>query len=153
MKTKIKKNINEEEFFKQVMNSIPEDVKQSVSISMAIATQINFVLKRKNISQREFADMLGKKESEISKWLSGNHNFTTNTIGKIQSVLSEEIITVPLYSKKEIKFIPVQVYSQSFQTPEPQQQLSDPAYNAEEFYTLQMVINCSTDCHATKSFN
>jgi transcriptional regulator with XRE-family HTH domain len=110
-----KKDISVDEYFDNLLNSIDEDTKQSISISMAIATQINFVLKKKNISQRAFAALLGKKESEISKWLSGNHNFTTNTIGKIQRALGENIINVPLYTKK-VKFIPIQSYSQLVQT-------------------------------------
>jgi transcriptional regulator with XRE-family HTH domain len=153
MKKKIEKNINEELFFKQALNSIPEEVKQSVSLSMAIASQINSILKRKNITQRDLANLLGKKESEISKWLSGNHNFTTNTIGKIQSVLGEEIISVPIYAKKQIKFIPVQSFNQSFQSTDFQQPLSDPAYIEEESSIYNMIINYNADCHATKSFS
>ena len=87
------------EVFSQLLNSIPEEVKESINLSMAIAVQINYILKNKKISQRDFAAMLGKKEFEISKWLSGNHNFTTNTISKIQKVLGEEIVTIPMHSK------------------------------------------------------
>lgn len=153
MKTKIKKNINEDAFFKQVLDSIPDDVKQSVSISMAIASQINFILKLKNLSQRDLAKLLNKKESEISKWLSGNHNFTTNTIGKIQSVLKQEIIQVPIYAKKEIKFVPLYSFSQSYKISDFQSHIPDPVFNDEEFSKLSMIINCNSDCHATKSFN
>ena len=41
--------------------------------------------------------MLNKKESEISKWLSGTHNFEIKTIAKIESVLEENIIQVPMF--------------------------------------------------------
>jgi len=149
---KIKKNENESEFFSQLLRSIPEEVKNKVDISMAITTQINSILKRKNISQRAFAELLGKKESEISKWLSGNHNFTTNTLGKIQTVLGEPIISVPIYVKPEVKFAPYQIYSQigqieeinqsQTQNPNPQIQLSD-----------ILKITTSNECYGNETFH
>jgi ribosome-binding protein aMBF1 (putative translation factor) len=80
MKNKINKNVNDNKFFYNFLKSIPEQTKRSARISMDIASQINSILKQKNISQRELASRLNKKESEISKWLSGNHNFTIKTL-------------------------------------------------------------------------
>ena len=37
---------------------------------------------------------MGKRESEISKWLTGRHNFTTNTISGISMALGEPIIII-----------------------------------------------------------
>ena len=111
---KIKKNKNEQEFFTEFLKAIPQKLKSFVRISMDIATQINFYLNQKNLTQRDLAEKLGKKESEISKWLSGNHNFTIKTLANIEEAIGEEIIGVPLFSKKEIKFITVQSYSEQF---------------------------------------
>jgi transcriptional regulator with XRE-family HTH domain len=148
---KIKKNVNEEEYFSQLLNSIPEDVKESVSLSMEIASQINSVLKRRNISQREFAVLLDKNESEISKWLSGNHNFTTNTIGKIQSVLKEKIVTVPIYTRPVVKFIPIQSYSHSQQADK-----FDVIEQTPTFIKINQIGNLilsqnSTECHEARA--
>lgn len=109
---KIKKNKNDQEFFSEFLKYIPNKVKNFVRISMDIATQINYYLNQKNLTQRELAAKLGKKESEISKWLSGNHNFTIKTIANIEEAIGEEIISVPLFAKKEIKLIHVQSYSE-----------------------------------------
>lgn len=38
--------------------------------------------------------MLGKKESEISKWMRGTHNFTIETILSIERVLDTHILKV-----------------------------------------------------------
>jgi ribosome-binding protein aMBF1 (putative translation factor) len=100
MKKKINKKKNDNEFFDDFLKSIPEQTKRSARISMDIASQINSILKRKNITQRELASMLNKKESEISKWLSGNHNFTIKTLAGIETILGEEIISVPILEKK-----------------------------------------------------
>lgn len=71
---------------------VPTEIKLMVSRSMAIAKQINRTLVKQGKTQKDLADMLGKKESEISKWLRGTHNFTIKTIAKIESVLGEQII-------------------------------------------------------------
>ena len=42
---------------------------------------------------------MGKKNAEISKWLSGEHNFTIATIAKIECILGEDIISVKQYRK------------------------------------------------------
>ena len=40
-----------------------------------------------------------KKNAEISRWMSGQHNFTLDTIAKIEAVLGEDIIAVKKYRK------------------------------------------------------
>lgn len=152
---KIKKNKNEQEFFRQLLNSVPDKVKRSVRISMDIATQINYILKAKGITQRKFADLMGKRESEISKWLSGNHNFTTKTLGNIEAVLGEDIINVPLFSKSEVKFIPVQAFSKSIQTKNIDNIDISNSQNISNYNkVLDLIINCKTEeCYGTEKFN
>jgi ribosome-binding protein aMBF1 (putative translation factor) len=100
MKNKMNNDLDDNEFIEELLKTIPEQTKRYSRISMDIASQINYLLKRKNISQRELASLLNKKESEISKWLSGNHNFTIKTLASIETILREEIITVPIFEKK-----------------------------------------------------
>ena len=38
--------------------------------------------------------MLGKKESEISKWMRGTHNFTIDTVSSIENALGVAILQV-----------------------------------------------------------
>ena len=49
-------------------------------------------LKEKHLTQRQFAKLLGKSESEISSWLCGTHVFTTTTIAKIETILGRRLI-------------------------------------------------------------
>ena len=51
-------------------------------------------MERKNINQNTLAKMLGKTPSEISKWLSGTHNFTLKSIQKLESILGQPILKV-----------------------------------------------------------
>ena len=81
--------------FRESLAAIPEERKAEFDLSFAIATRIDEVLKRKGLTQRELAKRLGKRESEVSKWLTGRHNFTTNTIARISLALGATIINVP----------------------------------------------------------
>lgn len=81
--------------FRECLASIPEDTRAELEMSYAIADRIAEILKSKGLTQRDLAVMLGKRESEVSKWLTGRHNFTTNTIARIQLALGDDIIRVP----------------------------------------------------------
>lgn len=65
-----------------------------VEKNMAIADRIKDILDAKSLKPVHLAEMLGKDKSEISKWLTGQHNFTTKTIVKIEAALAEEIIHI-----------------------------------------------------------
>ena len=73
---------------------IPADVKIFVDKAFAIAEQIDIVLKKKGWNQKRLAKALGKEESEISKWMSGMHNFTIKTIASIEVALGETIFNI-----------------------------------------------------------
>lgn len=74
---------------------VESGVVRYVDHSLAIANQINIILKKLKKNQAFLAEKLGKKESEVSKWLHGTHNFTLKTISKIEDVLGESIIIYP----------------------------------------------------------
>ena len=52
------------------------------------------ILEEKGMSQKEFARLMGKTETEVSRWLSGTHNMTLATLCKISIALGENILTV-----------------------------------------------------------
>ena len=63
-------------------------------MSFAIAERLDAILNQKGITQHELAKRLGKRDSEVSKWLTGRHNFTTNTIARIEMAIEEKLIRV-----------------------------------------------------------
>ena len=87
--------------FRECLAAIPKERKAEFELSFAIATRIDEVLKRKGMTQRELAQRLGKRESEVSKWLTGRHNFTTNTIARISLALGVPIVNVPTSTYNE----------------------------------------------------
>lgn len=84
--------------FRECLAAVPKERKAEFELSFAIADRIEEVLKRKGMTQRELAKRLGKRESEVSKWLTGRHNFTTNTIARISLALNAPIINVASYT-------------------------------------------------------
>ena len=82
------------ETLRQALADIPAEQKTQIELSFAIAERIDAVLKAKGMSQKMFAQLLGKRESEISKWLTGRHNFTLQTIAKIETALGCKLIDV-----------------------------------------------------------
>ena len=81
--------------FRECLGEVSETTLAELNLSYAIADRIEFLLKKKGMTQRMLAEQLGKKESEISKWLTGRHNFTTNTLARLNLALGEEIVSVP----------------------------------------------------------
>lgn len=82
-------------------------VNNYVEHSMSILDRINELLEEKfEGKQNELAKKLGKKESEISKWLNGVQNFTIFTISKLEEAFEEPIISVV---SKEKNSFPVEI--------------------------------------------
>lgn len=92
---------------KCVANVAPE-VMEEVSLNVDIANRIYDLLKKRKMTQREFATLMGKRESEISRWLTGSHGFTTTTLAKIAAVLGEPVIEVKKTPEVKYVFIPAQ---------------------------------------------
>ena len=80
--------------FRDCLSKVTDKARAEFNLSFEIAERIDSILKRKGMTQKELATKMGKRESEISKWLTGRHNFTTNTISRISSVLEEPIILI-----------------------------------------------------------
>ncbi|HEX2968173.1 MAG TPA: helix-turn-helix transcriptional regulator [Bacteroidales bacterium] len=89
---------------KERSKTVPADIKLLVKKSMATAKQIIKILESQGKTQRDLAVLLGKKESEISKWLQGTHNFTYKTICKIEVALGEPIIFTADQAVQNISF-------------------------------------------------
>lgn len=65
---------------------------------MMIAAKIGNALKDKGISQKEFAKKLKKSESEVSSWLSGDRNFTIDTLTEISLALDISLLDTEVQS-------------------------------------------------------
>lgn len=83
-------------------NGNPE-IERFVSRNLAITEKVCSLLKEKGIKKNEFAQMLGKSPSELSKWLTGSHNLTLKSIAKMEIALGVDLINIePI---KEIQYV------------------------------------------------
>ena len=73
---------------------VSPEVSRSVNLSLLIVDRIPVILEERGFKQKDLANMLGKKESEISKWMRGTHNVTIDTISSIVNVLGHPILQV-----------------------------------------------------------
>lgn len=70
------------------------EINKLVEKNLAITQKVHSILEERNISQGEFAKMLNKKPSEISKWLTGMHNLTLKSIIKMEVALDVDLISI-----------------------------------------------------------
>ena len=80
--------------YRDCLSKVTDKASDEFNLSFEIADRIDCILKRKGMTQKELAAKMDKRESEISKWLTGRHNFTTNTISGISMALGEPIILI-----------------------------------------------------------
>ena len=76
------------------MAAVPSDIKQEIELEVAISNRIYELMTKRGLSKVEFAQALGKRPSEITKWLSGQHNFTIRTLSILSSFFGEDLIKV-----------------------------------------------------------
>ena len=77
---------------KRIQDETPEEVRIFVRQYTDIVVRINKIMETKGNTQKDLADRMQKKPSEISKWLKGNHNLTLKTLAKLEAELGEPII-------------------------------------------------------------
>jgi transcriptional regulator with XRE-family HTH domain len=77
---------------KKILSETPEEVRIFVRRYTDIVVRIHELMQLKGLTQKDLADRMDKKPSEINKWLKGNHNLTLKTIAKLEAELGGPII-------------------------------------------------------------
>lgn len=80
--------------YNEMVASGPADIKAKIDLSFAISDRIDFLMHERGLSKKQFADALGRRPSEITKWLSGQHNFTIATLAMLSSFFQQPTLTV-----------------------------------------------------------
>lgn len=88
--------------FEKYLERVDPEIRNEVRLNIDIANRIYDLIKKKGMTQREFAALMRKRESEVSRWLSGTRGFTTNTLAKISAVLGEPVVKVPEASEQSM---------------------------------------------------
>lgn len=77
-----------------MLAQVPPQVKAEVNLSFEISNRIEELMREKGLTKKQFADALGKRPCEVTKWLSGQHNFTIATIAMLSTFFGRSIVTV-----------------------------------------------------------
>jgi transcriptional regulator with XRE-family HTH domain len=80
----------------QILAETPEDVDVYVSMIFDLAEQVKADIEAQGINRRELAQRLGKTEPEVSRWLSGLHNLTMQSVAKLATALQLDLFTTRL---------------------------------------------------------
>ncbi|MBN8837208.1 MAG: helix-turn-helix transcriptional regulator [Sphingobacteriia bacterium] len=93
-------------------NITPEE-QTDTDYKMKLAAKIYGALKRKGWTQSQLAGSMDKQVSVISKWLSGTHNFTIDTLIAIQRILNVQLLDVEEYKEKKVLDVKLTISSET----------------------------------------
>lgn len=78
----------------EIFNEIPQEKREETRLSFAISNKLDTLMREKGLNKKQLAEALGKRPNEITRWLSGEHNFTISTLTMLSSFFGEPIISV-----------------------------------------------------------
>jgi transcriptional regulator with XRE-family HTH domain len=93
----------------KVLDRITPLQSMEVSTKMQIAARIDDMIRERGWSKSEFAEKVNKNPSEISRWLSGIHNFTIDTLCEIAVVLGVQFSD--LFAENKIQVFETKIVS------------------------------------------
>lgn len=77
---------------KELLDEITPEQFAHTEKRMLLSARLDEAIRAKGWRKNEFAKLVGKKPSVISKWLSGTHNFTSDTLFDIEKILNINLI-------------------------------------------------------------
>jgi len=83
-----------DDMLKEELAKITPLDRATTELTDGIAAKIDAMMKQKEITKSQLAKMTGRRPSEVTKWLGGNHNFTCRTIALISSALGTNLVKV-----------------------------------------------------------
>lgn len=87
-----RRSIKRSKVARRIQEETPEEVRIFVRQYTDIVVRINQLMQARGYTQKQLAEKMNKKPSEINKWLKGNHNLTLKTLAKLEAELGEPII-------------------------------------------------------------
>ncbi len=80
--------------FEEMVSAVPQEIITESELSFAISDKLNDLIKGRGMTKKEFAAAIGCRPSEVTKWLSGQQNFTIRTLAKLSTFFGEPLVTV-----------------------------------------------------------
>lgn len=108
----------------ELLSEITPEEQRRTDKRMLLALKIEKAMKAKNWKKGDLAREMNKKPSVITKWLSGTHNFESNTFFEL-----EEKLGITLVALEEKKQVPALFYQFTVQSTIMTDSLDDGKYN------------------------
>lgn len=138
--------MQKESAFDRIKARSPLSNKVFTAKALDLADQLQAVLDERDMSQRELARLLGKGDSEVSKWLSGMHNPTLETIAKLEAALGVDLLVTRhnpdgYFGRAALRKMPVKATTASKQAKaEAEQFYARPGAAPDWAKTVQLVV-------------
>ena len=86
-----------------ILSNIDKQSLKRTRNKMLLAAKIADAMKANGLTQKQMAERMGKTESEVSEWLSGDRNFTLDTLTEIEHTLNVSLLDTdkPRYAYSE----------------------------------------------------
>ncbi len=78
----------------EIFDEIPTELREETRLSFAISNRIDALMKERGLNRKQLADAIGKRPNEVTRWLSGEHNFTISTLSMLSTFFGQPIINV-----------------------------------------------------------
>ena len=78
----------------EIFDEIPREKREETRLSFAISNRIDTLMRQRGLNRKQLAEALGKRPNEITRSLSGEHNFTLATIAKLSTFFGNPIVDV-----------------------------------------------------------
>ena len=85
---------NKQDWFNEKVSSVSSEIRTEIQLSADINARIDSILKEKNMSQRDLARKLGKREAVVSRCTTGFPYLTLRSIAELSTALGEPLIQV-----------------------------------------------------------
>lgn len=83
---------NKQAWFNQKVADVSQEIMSEVQMSADIIEKIDLILKKKNMTQRDLAQKMGKSDAMVSRWITGFPNFTLRSLTQLSLALGEPLI-------------------------------------------------------------
>lgn len=90
------------DLLEELLTEITPREQEKTDKRMMLAARIDEARIRKGWSKKELADKMGRRPSEITKWLSGTHNFTTDTLFDLECFLDTKFVHTKEKDKHQV---------------------------------------------------
>ena len=79
---------------RELLGEITPAERAQTRMSFEISNKLDELMRERGLSKKQIADAIGRRPSEITRWLSGEHNFTIATLGMLSAFFGQPIVTV-----------------------------------------------------------